>query len=174
MNKHRPFHIFLDDQIYFLTVTCYKKQFLFKNKEKVISQTIFQTIQEFKYHLYAWVILLNHLHLLFKMDKSFKRFITILNGRIAYQINQLDNLRGRKVIYQYWDYCIRSEADFYKHFNYIHHNPVKHGYVKNQKEVLNYPFSSYKHWSIKKSREWLDSCYESYPIIDFTIKHDSD
>ena len=30
-----------------------------------------------------------------------------------------------------WEHCLRDEQDFQQHFDYIHYNPVKHGYVKH-------------------------------------------
>ena len=39
---------------------------------------------------------------------------------------------GERGIWQcrYWEHCIRDERDFENHLEYIHFNPVKHGYVK--------------------------------------------
>lgn len=31
---------------------------------------------------------------------------------------------------RFWGHLIRDEADFNAHMNYVHINPVKHGYVK--------------------------------------------
>ncbi len=30
---------------------------------------------------------------------------------------------------RYWEHMIRDDIDFTRHFDYIHFNPVKHGYV---------------------------------------------
>ena len=39
--------------------------------------------------------------------------------------------RGESPIWQrrYWEHTIRDERDLENHINYIHMNPVKHGYV---------------------------------------------
>ena len=39
--------------------------------------------------------------------------------------------KGERGIWQrrYWEHLIRDDADYEKHVNYIHHNPVKHEYV---------------------------------------------
>ena len=84
----------------------------------------------------------------------------------------MENLHGRRIWYQYWDHCIRNEKDFFLHFNYEHHNPVKHGYVKSQKEVLTYKFCGYEKWIDKKGDEWMSDCFARYPIRDFTIDYD--
>jgi putative transposase len=40
-------------------------------------------------------------------------------------------LKGERGIWQrrYWEHLIRDEQDFARHVDYIHYNPVKHGYV---------------------------------------------
>ena len=40
--------------------------------------------------------------------------------------------KGERAIWQsrYWEHLIRDEYDYETHVNYIHYNPVKHGYVK--------------------------------------------
>ncbi len=39
--------------------------------------------------------------------------------------------KGERGIWQrrYWEHCIRNEHDYNRHVEYIHYNPVKHGYV---------------------------------------------
>jgi len=41
---------------------------------------------------------------------------------------------------RFWEHRIRDERDFEAHVNYVHYNPVKHGYVK---EVKDWPYSSF-------------------------------
>ena len=41
---------------------------------------------------------------------------------------------------RYWEHRIRDDADFARHFDYIHHNPRKHGYVSR---VIDWPWSSF-------------------------------
>ena len=43
---------------------------------------------------------------------------------------------------RYWEHTIRHDDDFARHFDYIHFNPVKHGYVEN---VADWPYSSFHH-----------------------------
>jgi putative transposase len=40
---------------------------------------------------------------------------------------------------RYWEHAIRNDEDFARHVEYIHFNPVKHGYVRLPEE---WPFSS--------------------------------
>lgn len=41
---------------------------------------------------------------------------------------------------RYWEHTIQDEEDFNHHLNYIHYNPVKHGYVNN---VIDWEWSSF-------------------------------
>jgi REP-associated tyrosine transposase len=42
--------------------------------------------------------------------------------------------------HRYWEHCLRDEADFAAHVDYVHFNPVKHGYVGAVRE---WPYSSF-------------------------------
>ncbi len=42
---------------------------------------------------------------------------------------------------RFWERMIRDEADFRRHVDYVHFNPVKHGLVGNAKD---WPFSSFR------------------------------
>ena len=40
--------------------------------------------------------------------------------------------KGERGVWQrrFWEHLIRDDADYENHIDYIHYNPVKHGYVK--------------------------------------------
>ena len=50
--------------------------------------------------------------------------------------------KGERGIWQrrYWEHTLRDEDDFSRHADYIHYNPVKHGYVTR---VEDWPYSSF-------------------------------
>jgi putative transposase len=49
---------------------------------------------------------------------------------------------GDLILWQrrFWEHTIRDEGDFARHVDYIHFNPVKHGYVRR---VADWPHSSF-------------------------------
>ena len=51
--------------------------------------------------------------------------------------------KGERGIWQrrFWEHTLRDERDFSRHCDYIHFNPVKHGYVSR---AADWPYSSYK------------------------------
>jgi putative transposase len=42
------------------------------------------------------------------------------------------NVRAEKKVWQrrFWEHMIRDEEDWRRHVDYIHYNPVRHGYVR--------------------------------------------
>jgi putative transposase len=48
---------------------------------------------------------------------------------------------GGRTLWQrrYWEHTIRDETDFARYVDYVHYNPVKHGYVANP---IDWPHSS--------------------------------
>jgi putative transposase len=50
--------------------------------------------------------------------------------------------RGERGIWQrrYWEHLIRDVEDYRRHVDYIHWNPVKHGWVER---VRDWPYSSF-------------------------------
>jgi putative transposase len=44
---------------------------------------------------------------------------------------------------RYWEHAIRDDADLERHVDYIHFNPVKHGYVPR---VCDWPYSSFRRY----------------------------
>jgi putative transposase len=41
---------------------------------------------------------------------------------------------------RFWEHLIRDEADYVAHMDYVHINPVKHGYVNR---VIEWPYSTF-------------------------------
>ena len=69
--------------------------------------------------------------------------------------SQIDN--RNKPIWQrrYYEHTIRDEKDFNRRMDYIHYNPVKHGYVKRAND---WSFSSFQKY-VKLGyydQEWYD------------------
>lgn len=63
------------------------------------------------------------------------------------QISPNRQSRNERGIWQrrFWEHIIRAEKDFANHVDYIHFNPVKHGYVES---VADWQYSSF-HRSVK-------------------------
>ena len=171
--RRRPPHVYLDDTYYFVTASTFQKMTLFNSHEKkdLIRSALERSAERQDYLLKAWVILSNHFHILFKTSRGqlLPRFLSGITGKSAIELNKLDKSVGRKCWYQYWDRCPRGERDFWTRVNYIHYNPVKHGYVARMED---YPFSSYTSYLRDKGQGWLTACFMEFPIKDFLIEED--
>jgi len=169
---NRPNHLKIDDSFYFITArTVDGLLFLRPDKYKqIVLDKIHEKTKKFDYSLIAYAILNNHYHLLLKIGEATKllKFMSELNGASAREINKEEHVIERKIWWNYYDHIIRGEADFFKHLNYIHQNPIKHGLTKD----FGYQFSSYDAWVTKRGRGYLDQAFEKYPIVDFKSFND--
>lgn len=166
-SPHRPPHLYVDDSWYFVTVSTVGGAHILVTDEhlNLWVVTFKELAREFKIKLAAWVILENHYHLLFmpNMGSELGNFMKRLNGGTSRKLNMLDQSPGRAVWYSYWDRCMRDENDFWIRFNYIHYNPVKHGYVENPED---WEFSSYRFYLQNDKNEWLDEVLSNFPVSD--------
>ena len=176
MNRiyHNPPHIYVDNSIYVVTSSTYGSIPYFNSDQKklIVQEKIFDAILKTDSKLHAWVILDNHYHILFELQEGrfLGKLIKLLNGSSSRELNRMDKMTCRKVWFNYWDTCIRNEKDFYTRLNYIHHNPIKHGYLTDVCALAEYQFSSYLHYLKERGQEWLDDSLRRYPIKDFTEK----
>ena len=170
---HHPPHIFLDSTWYFVTVSVYRRHRLFSSnpRKAILRDNLKVQLAEFHINLAAWVILDNHYHILLKSreGRNLSHLFQKAHGKTAFELNGLDGLRGRQVWHNYWDTCIRDERDFWTHLNYIHCNPVKHGYTRH---AADWEFSSYGFYQRQRGDEWLAEVLRQYPVIDFSDRRD--
>ena len=128
-------------------------------------------ILEFKVSLAAWIILNDHYHLLLNADKGplVSPLIQRLHGAVSRELNQREGTKGRRVWQNFWDTQIRDESGFWRRFNYIHHNSIKHDYVRDMKD---YEFSSFQFYWRTQGEDWLADVFRQYPIKDYTDPFD--
>ncbi|NTU57382.1 MAG: transposase [Chlorobiaceae bacterium] len=108
----------------------------------VMQDTLLKFDQE-KYHLLAWCIMPNHLHVLIEpkvplsaIVQSWKSF----TGRWAMKYGAELGLRAPRFwMPDYWDRYIRDEKHLRSVIDYIHNNPVKAGLCRKETD---WPWSS--------------------------------
>ncbi len=113
---------------------------------------IFRKVKnEHPFEIDAIVVLPEHLHCIWTLPSGdadyptrwglikagFSRAIPVGERRSMSRIN-----RGERGIWQrrYWEHLIHDDQDFERHADYIHWNPVKHGWVRR---VEDWPHSSF-------------------------------
>lgn len=101
----------------------------------------------------AWVVLPDHMHCLWTLpegDADFParwRAIKIAFSKtlpVCEPRTPVMTARGERGIWQhrYWEHTIHDARDYAAHMDYIHFNPVKHGYVARPQDWLYSTFRS--------------------------------
>jgi len=85
--------------------------------------------------------------------------------------NGEENQRGRQVWHNCLDRGIKLHRHFWASVNYIHHNPVHHGYVDKWQE---WPWSSAARFLERVGQETASKIWREYPILDYGKKWDVD
>jgi putative transposase len=96
--------------------------------------------------VFSWCVLPNHYHALVQAADMnlLLHDLGLLHGRTSHAWNAEENTRGRKVFFRAVERAMRSEQHYWATLNYVHHNPVRHGYVERWTE---YPVRDYgKNW----------------------------
>jgi len=126
---------------YFFTVTLRdRRSALLVEHIDALRAAMGALIQRLPLRIDAMIVLPDHLHALWTLpagddDYSLRwqflkaRFTRIVRKR---GVDQARYRRGEYRIWQsrFWEHTIIDDADFARHVDYIHFNPVKHGLVK--------------------------------------------
>jgi REP element-mobilizing transposase RayT len=88
-----------------------------------------------QYHLHAYVVMPNHVHILITPEIFLCRIMRGLKGVSARDANRVLGRSG-KVFWQdeSYDHWVRSEKEFWKIVSYIENNPVKAGLVSKPED----------------------------------------
>ncbi len=142
---------------YFFTVVTYRRQKVFSLPEsrRVLRNVIVKVREDFPFIIDAWVLLPDHMHCIWTLpedDSDFSKRWGLIKANFSKQAkdrfhkDEWMNTSKRKnretTIWQrrFWEHQIRDDKDFERHMDYIHYNPVKHGYVK---QVGEWPYSTF-------------------------------
>jgi len=99
----------------------------------------------------AIVVLPDHLHAMWTLPEGDSDFATrwrLIKSAFSRGLAKGEEVsasrlgRAERGIWQrrYWEHALRDESDHARHSDYIHFNPVKHGYVAR---VQDWPYSSF-------------------------------
>jgi putative transposase len=103
------------------------------------------------FHIDAMVILPDHLHAVWMLpagDCDYPTRWMLIKAGLSWRMPKDERrsksrmAKGERGIWQrrYWEHLIRDETDFHRHVDYVHWNPVKHGYVLR---VADWPYSTF-------------------------------
>ena len=162
---HSPPHFDEGLKTYLITAAIYEHRNIIHDEKRrmEIQEDLIGKISEMENSdVHAWVIMQNHYHILVKTDLfMLQKTISRIHNGFSTRWNREDGTPGRKVWYRFSDRHIRSDAHYWASVNYIHMNPVKHGYVIDPSD---WKSSSFRIYQEKLGTEKMCSLSQTYPI----------
>jgi len=175
---------------FFFTITTYNRTPLFSEKDNIsrLRSAVATVKSEMPFEIVGAVVLPDHLHFLWTLppgDTDYSRrigkikvtFTRSLRGNRLLPDNVPRSRRKRREsdVWQrrFWEHTIHDEKDFQRHLDYIHYNPVKHGYVSCPHL---WQYSSFNQWVRKGGYtvDWGCTCNRRSPgIPDFSAIEES-
>jgi putative transposase len=111
------------------------------------------------FYLHALCLLPDHLHCILTLpeqDSNYSLRWRRMKGIFTRLYRREENIeeipqslsrvkRGEMPVWQrrFWEHVIRDDEDLRRHVEYIHYNPVKHGYAKH---AVDYPWSTFRRY----------------------------
>ncbi len=146
--------------VYFFTVNLaerHNNDLLIANIE-ILRDAFRLTKKAHPFIIEASVILPEHLHCIWRLpehDNDFSTRWRLIKTHFSKNIvanEPISKSRKRKNergIWQrrFWEHLIKDKKDYQNHLDYIHYNPVKHGYVQR---AIDWPYSSFHLWVERK------------------------
>jgi len=172
---HSPPHLdFSLVKQYLVSSSCYEHvPVIGKNRERMTEceSAVLEICNDFASRIYAWCILPNHYHVLIRTEriKEVRDNLGQFHGRSSFEWNGADNRRGRKVWYNCFERAMKSERHFWATLNYVHQNPVHHGYVSRWTD---WPWSSARQYLAEVGTEEAKRIWLKYPILNYGKKWD--
>ncbi|HET9913761.1 MAG TPA: transposase [Anaerolineales bacterium] len=165
---HAPPHPFRDAGTYLISAANFEHRAIMHSTERrtAFEARLLNLIKEIVEEIIAWVVLPNHYHILISIHSLDDVSVVLkhLHGTTSREWNIEDDLTGkRRVWYKFADTFIRNETHLHMAFNYIHYNPVKHGYVC---DPYDWTWSSLQMYYADKGRDWLQDQWAAYKPPD--------
>lgn len=152
---------------YFFTVALAERQATLLTDQVAQLRTTFAEVRRrHPFEIVAIVVLPEHLHAIWTLpagDMNYPMRWSLIKAGFSRAIPKGERIRDSRLakrergIWQrrYWEHQVRDESDLQKHVDYVHYNPVKHGYVNRPAD---WPNSSI-HRYIRMG--WLDQDWGS-------------
>jgi putative transposase len=166
--------VFSPGGTFFFTVVTYQRQPIFAvEAARACLRHSFRQIEEIMpYETLAFVLFPDHLHCMWKLPEGGSAYSTrwgrIKSGftrqwrqchAVTAGLSQSRRRHRESNLWQrrFWEHTIRDEMDFRNHIDYVHYNPIKHGYVHCAHA---WPHSTYQRWVREGfySNDWCCQC----------------
>lgn len=152
---------------YFFTLATFRRQPLLTHPDSVtaIRDAIRMVRKVLPFEIVAFVVLPDHLHAIWTLppgDADYPRRWALIKREAGREIGRFVRIelprsmiaRHESGVWQrrYWEHLVRDDDDLKRHVDYIHFNPVKHGYARR---VAEWPHSTF-HRYVKRGLLPLD------------------
>lgn len=131
-------------------------------RRDTFQQVLLNAANEYNLELVAWVVLPEHYHgvLVPRQPGVFSSWVNGVHRQSASTWNREDGTPGRQCWHDYWDRTLWTEGDVLSRLNYIHQNPVRHGYVG---DAADWPWSSYRQIMASADAEGIVNALRRFP-----------
>lgn len=150
MNYRR---VFVSNTYLHIIITSYERKPVFIDNIDTLRSAFKNAMRLYPYKITAICVLPEHIHLILhpKDINNYPKIISSIKYYFSKNVGQVcptDKLKigyknkREKGIFQrrYWEHTIKNEEELNNQINYVHYNPVKHGYVHN---VVDWKYSSF-------------------------------
>jgi len=131
---------------YFFTVNLHDRTCnLLTTHIQTLKSAIRQAHQHQPFQIDAWVVLPDHMHCVWTLPNNDTDYMSRwrrIKSLFSRRLKSDGLLPGYQTVWQrrYWEHTIRDDTDFKAHMDYVHINPVKHGWVQ---KVADWPYSTF-------------------------------
>jgi putative transposase len=148
------------DNIYFVTVVTNERENLLIEHHNLFWDSVTKYEVDLRFLLLAYVVLPDHFHMIINprgnnLSSIFQKIKLSFSKKIRF-LSQSNS--GHIWQSRFWDHIIRDQNDLNRHIDYIHYNPVKHGFVRSPfdweySSIHKFFIEGYysKDWGVKES-----------------------
>jgi len=139
---------FVPGATYFFTVVTAHRRPVFRSAaaRDLLRRAFRHVAKKRPFTVNAMVVLPDHLHCLWILppaDADYPTRWRLIKTWVTQRYGTGSPRPVERTIWQarYWEHLIRDDQDYRQHVEYIHYNPVKHGYVRKPGA---WPYSSFR------------------------------
>lgn len=174
--------LYIKNRNHFITIVTYNRVKILVENAELLKTSIKNTQQGYSFVTSGMVVFPDHMHMivtpydnheLSEIIRNIKRSFTAGLEKSCTEIFIPENpaKRIQRNVWEksFFDHLITDEKDFHKHLDYMHYNPVMHGYCKSPKDWF---YSSFKGFVM---HEFYDSDWgmTNDPTLKMALEYDT-
>ncbi len=137
----------------------------------VLHRGLLRVAQDFGWQLEAWAVFSNHYHFIAHSPpdaSNLPDMLSVLHVKTAGWINKLERTPGRQVWFNFWETALTHQRSYLARLNYVHQNPVRHGFVEVARD---YPWCSASWFEREASPAMVKAIYR-FKIDRIAVRDD--